>query len=194
MLAQCNVPEDLLVEYIVFILDGFAWRVLRLFLNRSCLDRHTDCSDTPAIVPLPQSVHNNVGWLFSTDVSTNKLISHISTLSSLPLRFFNTYVKIRPWLDLRVPGGRLQDIRRMKVVRLSARAPLLPRRYSWHSFLLEAGTTPELSHWKILMTASGIEPATFQLIAQCLDQLRQRVPPLTFRRRNFLLNFSAPCI
>jgi hypothetical protein len=109
----------------------------------------------------------------------------------------------RPRQALRVPGGWCYKSSWQstheggKIVSPTHRPPLPPRKYSWYSFLLEAESIKKLAEvkylrtdfsllttsrpeglyqWKIPVTTSGIEPATFQLVAQCLNQPRHHVP------------------
>jgi hypothetical protein len=104
--------------------------------------------------------------------------------------FFLQY-HCRPGQALRVPGGWGSQISRQSAHeggKFSAlrTGRLTPRKYSWYSFLLETESIPgpqcsrkDYVNKKSQMTPSGIETATFRLVAQCINQLRYRVPPLT---------------
>jgi hypothetical protein len=86
----------------------------------------------------------------------------------------------RPGEAFRVPGGWGSHILREssheggKVVSPTHRPPLLPQKKFLILFSIRGWVDPraivqmeELCQWKIPITTSGIEPATFWLVAQC---------------------------
>jgi len=96
-----------------------------------------------------------------------------------PLSDTVRYSKAISGQALRVPEGWGSQISRHsaheggKVVSPMHWQPLPLRKYSWHSFLLEAESTPRpsgLCQWKIALNPLRIKSVTFRLVVQCLDQ------------------------
>jgi len=112
------------------------------------------------------------------------------TLHTLCKRLSNPITGLdMPWGFHDVEASRFQDNRHMKVVRLSALHT--GRLYLQGIFQVlisvRGWVNPrakvrleELCQWKIPMTSSEIEPATFRLVAQYLNQLLYHIPNMLY--------------
>jgi hypothetical protein len=161
---------------------------------------------------LPQHHHNlmdKVPGRLSAEVRYVTILSRCLNCSVTPDTILSLAFTVkfpdRLWGFQEVEAPRFQDSRHIKEVRLSAASTghLYPQKVflvlisviGW--FDPRAKVRPEgLYQWKITMTPSRIEPATFRFVAWCLNQLRYDVPPAFFvnwfialRYTNVYMNF-----
>ena len=126
--------------------------------------------------------------LLSNHSTTEWTICERSIILYRPTSFSSLHkAKASPVQDLRVPGGWDAQISELSAISRMHRPSLPPpKQYFLVPIFVRGSIDPRaivrpegISQWRIPMIQSGIEPASSQCVAQCLNQLPHRVPQFT---------------
>jgi hypothetical protein len=171
LLFHCNIVCTTAPQYYVNIICTYT----------VCLVRFTSCYfSLQAVLCIPASTSVFIKRWYRMCCDENNVRHNLWTRTPKTLKSLLVKVKqshYRPWQALRVPGDWGSQILRQSahesgkvVVLISVRGWVDPR----------AIVRPGLCQWKIPKTPLGIDPATFQFVAQCLNECATTCPQRVF--------------